>query len=159
ETAQWRTWVNERVRPVAWLVHRVRVVGDDEALRLVRGDGAPFAPDEEALASEPLVAEASAEPGTVTVVGYDADAIALRAGSPAAGVLVTSELAYPGWTATVDGRDAAVRTVDFGFRAVEVPAGTHDVVFRYRPRRGRIGLALGGIGAIAILAGAVLRRR
>jgi hypothetical protein len=124
---RWSYYLNARARPVAWLVHRVRTMPDDEALRVVRGEGGPFDPATEALASEPMTVGASIRPVPVRVVEYDEDEITLHASAPAAALLVTSELAYPGWTAQVDGTDARLRTVNAGFRAVEVPAGEHDV--------------------------------
>jgi hypothetical protein len=156
---RWRYYVNERTRPVAWLVHRVRTVPDDEALRIVRGEGGPFDPASEALAREPIAVAGGDAGGTVHVVGYDADEIRLRASAPGAALLVTSELAYPGWRGEVDGRDVRVHTVNAGFRAVELPAGEHDVVFRYRPTPGGLGLLVGGLAAAIVVACALPRRR
>jgi hypothetical protein len=158
EATRLHVYANERVRPVAWLVHRVRVVPDDEALRIVRGDAGVFDPAAEALAAEPVDVTATMASGSVEVVAYDDDRIQLRAVVPASALLVTSELAYPGWTVAVDGRDARVRTVNAAFRAVALPAGTHDVVFRYRPRLGRAGLAIGAVGLLVILACALSPR-
>jgi hypothetical protein len=155
--ARWRIFENTRARPVAWLVDRVRVVDDGEALRLVRGDGGEFDPAREALASEPLTADVGAA-GTVRVVTFDDDAVGLRAEVSAAAVLVTSELAAPGWTVEVDGALRPVRVVNAGFRAVELSAGAHDVVFRYRPALGRIGLGIGAV-ALVVLLGCALPAR
>jgi hypothetical protein len=138
-------------------VDRVRVVDDGEALRLVRGDGGEFDPAREALASEPLAADVGAA-GTVRVVTFDDDAVGLRAEVSAAAVLVTSELAAPGWTVEVDGALRPVRVVNAGFRAVELSAGAHDVVFRYRPALGRIGLGIGAV-ALVVLLGCALPAR
>jgi hypothetical protein len=40
----------------------------------------------------------------------------------------------PGWTVSIDGRQAEKSRFSEVFRAVEVPAGRHVVVWRYRPR-------------------------
>ena len=40
---------------------------------------------------------------------------------------------YPGWIAELDGRQTPILRADVLFRAVEVPAGRHTVVFRYAP--------------------------
>lgn len=62
-------------------------------------------------------------PGTVEI---DVDA-------PRAGIVVLHDLYYPGWTARVDGRRVPVLRADILFRAAEVPAGRHNVEFRFEP--------------------------
>ncbi len=69
------------------------------------------------------------------------------------GLLVLADLAYPGWIAEEGGRRLPILRADGFFRAVALPAGTHRVVFRYRPRSFAIGLALSAL-AVLVLAGA-----
>lgn len=47
--------------------------------------------------------------------------------------VVLTDLAYPGWTVSVDGQPAESRVVDGMFRGVDVPPGEHTIVWRYRP--------------------------
>ena len=71
--------------------------------------------------------------------------------------LAFHQLAFPGWTATVDGRGVPAAVVPElpqqalrpGFLQVDVPPGDHEVTLRFRPR------AL-DLGAAALAAGAVL---
>jgi len=65
-----------------------------------------------------------------------------RTSSPRPAWLVVRETWAPGWTATVDGRPAAVHRADVAFQAVRVPAGKHLVVLRYRPSILNIGLVV-----------------
>jgi hypothetical protein len=65
------------------------------------------------------------------VVERQPNAIRLKANGP--GVAVLSELMIPGWRVTVDGFPAKIEMVDGLFRGVEISAGSHEVVFRYRP--------------------------
>jgi hypothetical protein len=53
--------------------------------------------------------------------------------STTAGLLVLHDLDYPGWVAEIDGRSTPIIAIDMLFRAVEVPAGTHRVTFRFAP--------------------------
>jgi uncharacterized membrane protein YfhO len=50
-----------------------------------------------------------------------------------AGVVVLNDVYYPGWIAEVDGKRKEILRADTLFRAVEVPAGRHQVVFRFAP--------------------------
>ena len=76
--------------------------------------------------------------------------VELTANSP--GVLVLADLAYPGWTARANGRPVPLLRADGLFRAVSLPAGTHQVAFRYRPASFYAGAALSAIGLLALLA-------
>jgi hypothetical protein len=69
------------------------------------------------------------------------------------GRLVLSEVAYPGWTADVDGRAVEVELEDGLFRAVDVPAGKHSVRFEFRPTSLYVGLVLTivSLGCLAFL--------
>jgi hypothetical protein len=70
-----------------------------------------------------------------------------RVDAPAGGWLVVRDLYWPGWKARVDGRPVPLLPADGVFRAVALPAGTHQVEFRYRP----LSFGLGGV--LAVLAG------
>lgn len=76
-------------------------------------------------------------------------------------ILVLTDTFAPGWVARVDGREVPILRADYMFRAVAVPAGTHDVVFSYEPAALRVGLAVAA-GTLCIIVGmlaASLRRR
>ena len=71
------------------------------------------------------------------------------------GLLVLSDLHYPGWKAEVDGRDVPIERVDYALRGVPLDAGNHLVVFRYEPLSWRLGWIVSLLG-LALLAGAVV---
>jgi hypothetical protein len=64
------------------------------------------------------------------------------------GLLVLTDLYYPGWIAEEEGRRLPILRADGFFRAVALPAGTHRVSFRYRPFSVLVGA---GVSAAALL--------
>ena len=55
--------------------------------------------------------------------------------------LLLADLAFPGWTASIDGV-AVQNSKSTPFREISVPAGEHQVVWSYRPRTVLLGLCL-----------------
>jgi uncharacterized membrane protein YfhO len=69
---------------------------------------------------------------------------------------------YPGWRVTVDGAEARLRRVNDVFKAVELPAGSHQVAFVFAPTRFRVGFAVSLVTcalAVGLLAATALRSR
>src|SRR5690606_39694597 len=88
-----------------------------------------------ALLPEPLAAGVELDPdpvGTVEWLDREVDRYTLRVTADRPALLVISENYFPAWRATVDGEPAPVVRADFTFRAVPVPAGTHEVRLEYR---------------------------
>jgi hypothetical protein len=84
--------------------------------------------------------------GTRTVctahgAGGDVD---VHCAAPSTGVLTVKENAWSGWQARVDGRPAPLLAGPW--LAVELPAGSHTVGFRYRPWDVPLGLVLATAG-------------
>jgi hypothetical protein len=79
------------------------------------------------------------------------------------GLLVLTDLHYPGWIAEEAGRQLPLLKADGYFRAVALPAGTHRVVFRYRPMSFYAGSAVSILAVLAMLVlwhqGEPVRRR
>jgi hypothetical protein len=95
------------------------------------------------------------------ITEYLPNRVVARADGP--GFLVLTDVAFPGWGATVDGQPVPLYRADHLFRAVELPAGRHEVVFRFDPasyRRGRVISAVAlGLLALFALTLAALRLR
>jgi hypothetical protein len=66
---------------------------------------------------------------------------------------------YPGWHATLNGRELPVLRVDHALVGVVAPAGQGEVEFRFESQRFTTGLAISTVGAIGLIAVAVLTGR
>ncbi len=71
------------------------------------------------------------------------------------GQVVLSEVWYPGWNVWVDEAPAEVERAGL-FRAVTVSAGTHEIVFAFRPLVFYLGAALSGVGLIVVVCAKLL---
>lgn len=73
-----------------------------------------------------------------------------RLGTTANGILVVSDVFYPGWKAYLDGREVPIMRANYAFRAVELPAGWHSFEMRYEPATFAVGLLL-SMGTVVIV--------
>jgi hypothetical protein len=64
------------------------------------------------------------------------------------GLLVLSEIAYPGWKVTLNGSPAEVLEPMGLLRGVAIPSGTSTVRFEYHPTDVFVGIGLAGLGWI-----------
>ena len=69
----------------------------------------------------------------VTMKHYAPNRLVYEVNSDKGGVLVFSEIYYPGWTATVDGQPAELGRVNYILRAMNIKAGKHEVVLDFHP--------------------------
>ncbi|MCI0586864.1 MAG: YfhO family protein [Planctomycetes bacterium] len=150
--------------PRAWVVPRGRFVRDDgrpgpgnEAIPAVLSRS--FHPREEVVLPESASRSTGTGGGEVRLRAVSAERLEVAVRGTGGGYLVTSEVFYPGWTATLDGKPVAVERANYAWRAVALPPGDHDVVFFYSPRSLSIGLAASAAGGLFVLACLGLRLR
>ncbi len=97
--------------------------------------------------------------GDVAIQSYAADRIVVSANSSTGGRIVLRDLDYPGWRATVNGRDAPMTKHDGLFRAVDIPPGPAEIVWTYRPDSVRIGGAVSLVSLVILMIAAVRQLR
>ena len=137
--------------PRAFIVHKARVIGDDaEAIAAMRAS--PFQPDATVILSESpkLQGEEAAEDETVKVVTYAPEHVILDVEATGDGYLVLTDSYYPGWEARVDGEPVPIYRANLTSRAVELPAGRHQVEFEYRSHVLYLGLAI-SLGSLLLV--------
>lgn len=141
-----------RWMPRAWVVDRAEVVsGEEETLERLRDRR--FDPLLTVLLeSEPVrpLPSTGTAPGTARARRLDDAVLEVVTDTEREGVLVLSEVHYPGWKATVDGQPVPLQRADYLLTALPLPAGRHRVRYTYEPASVRVGAALSGFTVLAL---------
>jgi hypothetical protein len=172
-----RVFVNPRAMPRAFVVGGARCVDEEQGLETMlagrvdfrrevllsdcaaqaaRGDAGPAI-----VASLPRADAGPVAPAHAEIRAARPDTVVVGVQTAAPAWLVLTDTWFPGWQVTVDGQEQALWRANHAFRAVRVPSGAHEVVFRYRPTSLLAGLALSALGGLGV-AGVLLvpgRRR
>jgi hypothetical protein len=93
------------------------------------------------------------------ITRYEPNRVVVQVERQTPGFLVLSDVWYPGWTATVDGTAARVLRANHTFRAVAVPAGAHEVEFRFEPTSYRRGRQITFVALLVVACVLLFRRR
>jgi len=73
--------------------------------------------------------------GQIKLNSYLPNRLSYTAEMQKAGLGVFSEIYYPvGWTATIDGQEAEILRVNYLLRGLSIPAGSHEIVFKFAPK-------------------------
>ena len=119
----------------AWFVNKIVYVGDANA---EYAQVAKINLQTEAVADkkfESVLGQAITNDSTATVrlTSYQPNNLRYTVDSKNGGIVVFSEIYYPGWTATVDGTPTPIARVNYILRAITVKPGKHTVVFDFHP--------------------------
>jgi hypothetical protein len=156
-----KVYQEQAVLPRALTVGKARVVADEPAALAALADPGFDPAAEVVLLAEDLAGHglAATAAGAADVAGaevqvaaYTPERVVLRTELPASGYLVLGDTWYEGWQATVDGVAAPVLRANLLFRAVALPAGSHEVVFEFAPRSLALGAAASAVG-LALVGG------
>ena len=120
-------WFVDEVAYVADADAELAALGSTDLARVAVVDG-KFA---DILGSDALQSDSTA---TVELTGYEANRLSYKVKSRNGGVVVLSEIYYPGWTCTIDGEPTDIARADYVLRAVRVPAGEHELIFSFDPQ-------------------------
>lgn len=150
---------NPEVLPRIWAVTETITVGVGEALPLLASgqiDPATTAvfetgigPTAPALMAAP---DGAPEPVLTLTETTDPDVVRFSASITSDTLVVLSEIAYPAWSARIDGEPVELLTVDHALWAVVVPAGEHEVTLSYESTATRYGLAITMATLLAVVA-------
>ena len=125
---------NPYVNGPAWFVSQMNytTTADEEMATLKRIDLKHAAVADQQFKAV-LGEAAPTDSGSIKLVSYAPNELHYDVESAHGGVVVFSEIYYPGWSATIDGKPVEIGRADYILRALRVPAGRHSIVMEFRP--------------------------
>ncbi len=146
-----KVYRNEGVLPRAFLVPQA--VWADDKTALLRLQDPDFDPTRLVVlagagteTAMPPIVTPTPMPGEVVITTDTAEQVRFQVNTATSAWLVLADAWYPGWEATVDGQPTPIARANLLLRAIPVPAGEHEVVFRFRPLSFRLGAVLTVLG-------------
>lgn len=159
--------VNQTALPRAWVAYQWRPAsGQREDLAMTLASSTVTSRSRPVIegVSPPPAHAGGAGSSPARVTDDNTEQVTVRATPRRPGYLMLDDSAYPGWTATVNGRRTAWHPANENFRAVAIPAGADTIIFRYQPSSVRDGaivslLSLAALLGLTVAGGLSVRRR
>jgi hypothetical protein len=131
---------------------QAQVIPDDQT-RLKAAAQSPVQPNQVILAANPSgpLDSPAGQPSTFGIDEDSADTIRVHETSSAPGYLVVADNVQSDFAAFVDGHPTSIVAADFAVGAVYVPAGSHQITFKYAPKGRKTGTALTGLSALTLV--------
>ena len=138
---------NPGTMPRAWAVHSGARVKTPEELRAAISDPA-FDPWKTVLLMDSEVPQlgsceaATPQSNEVKVTRHHSNRITIRAEMRCRGMVIVADTFYPGWVATVDGKEVPIVEAYGAIRGIVVEAGGHNIEMKFKPKSVFVGAGL-----------------
>lgn len=91
----------------------------------------------------------------IELISYEPNHLVYKSTNQADGVAVFSEVYYPHWKVTIDGKPVEYGRADYVLRVLSVPAGEHTIEMTFDPQSVHLTEAIAYGGLILLLLGAI----
>jgi hypothetical protein len=150
---------NTNANGPAWFVSDVKVVANANKEMLASGSKALLDSKKQAIVHQEFKTQLNGlgqdSTSSIKLLNYDPSELRYASNSKAKQLAVFSEIYYPaGWNCYIDGKKP-VQTlrVNYLLRGVVVPAGKHEITWKFEPLSVQTGNTLAGLGSGLLLLG------
>lgn len=154
--------LNTNANGPAWFVSDVKMVKDANQEILASGSKALLDSKKQAVVHQEFKAQLKGlgqdSTATIKLLNYDPSELRYASNSKAKQLAVFSEMYYPaGWNCYIDGKKPVANLrVNYLLRGVVVPAGKHEIVWKFEPLSVQSGNTLASLGSGLLLLGFLL---
>ena len=157
----WKVFENKKALPRIFLASDYKVVGSRDQFEKTFFES-NFDPLK-TIILEQDIKEKLSDPNHLTKVqllSYKPNEIKISTSTEGNHLLFLSDTYFPGWKAYVDRSETKVYKANYSFRAILVPAGTHEITYAYKPESFSLGLKITIISiALLIIVPFLIRKR
>ena len=134
--------------PRTWIVHEIVQASSPKDARILV-DGSAFDAHNTGILLEPGPVVQHCGGAETSEISYrTANSVVIDAHLNCSGMLVLSDVWYPGWVATLDGKQTDIYQPYGALRGVVLDKGQHHVKFDYRPMSARVGALMTVFGVL-----------
>ena len=160
--------INPHANGCAWFVDKIQYVdnANEELDALSVIDLKHVAVADKAFKDVLGEAKTADSTATIDITAYEPNKLTYDVNSQNDGMIVFSEIYYPGWTATVDGKEVELGRVNYVLRAMPIEAGKHEIVLSFFPKSidttetiAYAALAILALGIVFLIVTAVVRAK
>lgn len=129
--------------PRAWLVHHATVIPAEKIFATLNSHEFNHQMSVVLSSPSPIALAVPPQPTDgVAITQHGAGHLTIQTASTTNGLLVISEIFYPGWKAYVDGQAAPIMSANGLLLAVPMPSGSHKIELTYDPDWWKIGMVV-----------------
>lgn len=152
---------NLQALPRAWFTSTVVNLEPTEILNTIHNghfsDGSVFVPKQTALVESGKSLNFKHDKNAELMLEkLSDDEIIINTKTDKAQFLVLAENYFPGWKATIDGKESTIFRSDYVFNGLIVPAGNHQIIFKFRPWYLYLGFVM-TVSVLLLLLGLMLK--
>ncbi|GDX64910.1 hypothetical protein LBMAG35_17490 [Chlorobiota bacterium] len=136
----------------ARMVFAAKVITDDSTLKNAIMNAGSNLKNIAYMEKEPTISLSGSNPDsvkhTIKTVEYGPNQLSYEVETSMNGILCLSEIWYPAWKASIDGKEVDIHRINWSMRGIEVPSGKHTIVMTYDSKAYAIGskITYSGLG-------------
>lgn len=160
QNSNWALVKNDSSLPKVYFVDNIDVISSKEQI-LERLFSSSFNPSTAAIVEEKIHATEFPKNGEKQAVieRYEENNIQIKTRLTNNSFLVVSDNYYPGWKATIDGKETRILRTNYSFRGIIVPAGIHRIDLFYQPNSFFIGVVISFLSLLVYLGVIFMRKQ
>jgi uncharacterized membrane protein YfhO len=147
----WQVYENKQALPRFYLADNYEVIKDkDQRISRIYDESIDLQKTL-ILEEKPDIVLKKISKKEIKLLAYQPNKLSFKVNTDGNGLFFISDNYFPGWKATVDGKEVRIYKANYSFRAVPINKGEHELVMSYSPQSFFLGFKVSLIGLVLLL--------